>query len=332
MEYLSPAMINIVEELGSTERWSTACQIAYSLKPISYSCGSFEFQFMGSGNYCRRPALSTAPYIGLGGAKFHKSDNLENDLAVFLQSEHLENHRYLLVKSLSPLLNSVINKHVIIDRSFYTFILDLSMGLESIWKYKLASKTRNQVRKGEKHVSDIRIGGHDLLADFYYVLSRAWRDLGTPTHSRRLFAGLLDEFGSDANIMMVYFQDKPASAALAIRVGDTLFHPFAATLKRYNEYSLNNALYWNLIRHAIDNSCNTFNMEKSPWGSGTYKYKTSWGAEPLQIYYYYFTRHPKSVPNFHNSKLVALATTAWRKTPISFANWVGPRLIRHVYV
>ena len=68
------------------------------------------------------------------------------------------------------------------DDSYFSFELDLRIGTERLWHESVRSKTRNQVRKAQKQAFDVRFGGLELFDYFYEVLTRCWRDLGSPAH------------------------------------------------------------------------------------------------------------------------------------------------------
>src|SRR4030095_1619194 len=57
---------------------------------------------------------------------------------------------------------------------------------EALWS-EVDRKVRNQVRKAQKDGLIAKIGGAELLNDFYSVFSRNMRDLGTPVYPKDLF-------------------------------------------------------------------------------------------------------------------------------------------------
>src|SRR5919198_2826729 len=65
------------------------------------------------------------------------------------------------------------------------------------------AKLRSQVRKGEKNNLGVRIGGTELLEDFYTVFVHNMRDLGTPVYGRSLFHLILEAFPTAARLVVV---------------------------------------------------------------------------------------------------------------------------------
>lgn len=237
----------------------------------------------------------------------------------------------ILIKSSNPVDFDSELKPILV-KDYYTFILDLTGGKEKVWNNKIHSKTRNIVRKSEKFDYQMKIGSLELLDDYYQIISRTWRDLGTPTHSKDFYKNILKncngELGIFSGLMILYFDGNPVSGACFLYDTDTLYHPYSATIKEYNKYSLNSALYWNLIQMAIDKNLKFFDMGRSRKGQSTVKFKLNWGAEQQQLYYYYLNK--KNHKNDEDGKLIHFLINMWKKLPLKLANLLGPHLIYKV--
>ena len=275
-----------------------------------------------------RAKISTGAY-GTGGGILCSKKYIEETTIKQLRNLLCEtNAKYVLLKSRKPIFRKNQNE-MIIDDSYCTFILDIRLGIDDVWEKKIKSKTRNQIRKGLKHKLKIKIGHSDLLEEFYYIISRCWRDLGTPTHKKKFYYQIIKNFGDRSKMIVIYYKDKPVSCALMIICKNTIHHPFAATIKDYNKLSINNVLYWNIIQYAIKNGIQYFDMGRSRYNQGTYKYKLSWGAETQPLYYNYLVKDKGEIPNYTRDT-INMATKAWKKIPVPIANFVGPTLIKGV--
>ena len=62
------------------------------------------------------------------------------------------------------------------------------------------SKLRSQIRRGEREGMTSRLGGLELLEDFYQVFARNMRDLGTPVYGKAFFREILQTFSKEARI------------------------------------------------------------------------------------------------------------------------------------
>ncbi len=211
------------------------------------------------------------------------------------------------------------------------------------------SKLRSQVRKAGQFDHQVVWGGAELLDDFYDVFAVNMRDLGTPVFSKRLFAEVLEAFGGDAELCVVYQPaEKPLSLTLSPAAGERglkedavagalLVHadgvtevPSASCLRSANPTGANMWMYRQLLRHAIERGSHTFDFGRSSEGSGTYKFKAQWGAQPHPAVWQYYVRkgsveamRPDSAGN---QRLIRL----WQKLPVWLTRWVGPEIVRGI--
>ncbi|WP_157844495.1 GNAT family N-acetyltransferase [Chryseobacterium sp. Leaf394] len=310
--------MNFWTNFSESNEWKSIVLNTYPLKEKTVDFQNKKLNLFGNGSY-----FSNAPYLSYGG-HFSENERLNADFLKITDQP-------VLIKS-KELLSFEDSVRPIMVTDYKTFLLDLSGGIDVVWNQRIKSKTRNQVRKAEKNKFQIKTGGEELLNDFYQVIAEAWRDLGTPTHSKEFYRNIVNYFDDPSKFhgqfMIIYIEDKPVSAACIIFSDDYICHPYAATLKEFNKYSVNNILYWNIIKFAVEKKIAVFDMGRSRNGQSTVKYKLSWGAEPVQLYYYYFNK--KSHTNDEDGKLVRFLINMWKKLPLSIANFLGPKLIYKV--
>lgn len=298
--------------------WKNMVQKTYPLKVKSLSVQNININLFDNGTY-----LSNSPYITDGGVF-----NFEKPLS---KSDFQDIQKPILLKSRNEINVDSSFKHILV-KDYFTFLLDLSKGEEDVWKNKVKSKTRNQVRKGEKADFVVKFGKTELLEDFYKVISSAWRDLGTPTHGKSFYGNIVTTFPEDSDygscFCVIYIQNKPVSAACLIYDSNSLHHPYAATLKEYNQLCMNNVLYWNIMKFAISKNIHYFDLGRSRKDQSTVPFKQSWGAEPVQLYYYYFNKTEHT--NDEDNKITKFLIQCWKKLPLPIANFLGPKLIYKV--
>ena len=87
-------------------------------------------------------------------------------------------------------------------------------------------------------------------------------------------------------------------------------------------------MYWEIIGHAIEKGISFFDLGRSKNDQGTAVYKKSWGAEEVQLYYYYLNK--SSHQNEEENKIVQFLIEIWKKLPLKIANFMGPKLIYKV--
>lgn len=194
-----------------------------------------------------------------------------------------------------------------------------------------SSKLRSQVRRAEKEGMTARVGGTECLDEFYAVFSRCMRDLGTPVYAKSFFGKILEVFPKDARICVVSHQDTPVSAGFLYGFRSTLEIPWAASDKRFNKLSPNMLLYGKVLEYACQQGFQVFDFGRSSPDSGTYKFKAQWGAQPHQLYWYYWMKDGRDVPqlNPQNPKY-AVAIRLWQTLPVAVANLLGPHIVKHL--
>lgn len=307
--------MKLQNKFSDSHFWKDMAVKTYPLKSKEINFGKDKLILSGT-----KEMLVNSPYITDGGTLDESISLTKKDLNGIATP--------ILLKYRSPITISAEIEHILI-KDYYTFLLDLSAGKDAVWKNSVKSKTRNQVRKAQKSNYTVKFGTLDLLDDFYTVISTAWRDLGTPTHSKDFYRNIVVELGKSedfsAEFIVMYIEGKPASAACLIQDPHSIYHPYAATLKQYNHLSLNNALYWEIICHAIEKGVQFFDLGRSKKDQGTAPYKKSWGAEEVQLYYYYLNKSTHQ--NEEENKIVQFLIQVWKKLPLKIANFMGPKFI-----
>jgi FemAB-related protein (PEP-CTERM system-associated) len=269
--------------------------------------------------------LVSMPFVNYGGVLTERFDaqrallETATSRAVSLGATHIElRHERLLY------LDWTSKQHKVSMR------LDLPREPETLWK-RFPSKLRSQIRRAMKEQLTVRIEGIELLDDFYRVFARNMRDLGTPVYGRRFFAAILDEFDKDARICAVYLGRQPIAAGFLYGFKHTLEIPWASSDRRHNNLSANMLMYSAALEYACRQGFTTFDFGRSTPGSGTYRFKEQWGARPVPLYWYHWSRHGGPVPDVSpgNAKY-ALARGLWKKLPLTLTRIIGPAIVKGI--
>jgi serine/alanine adding enzyme len=208
-----------------------------------------------------------------------------------------------------------------------TMVLDLGDSEDALWR-RLPSERRNRIRKGQRHGLVASVGGSRSLSDFYGVLARNMRDLGSPIHHRRFFVAVMEHVGQDARILLVQDGGRPIGAAVMLLHRKTVSVPWVSSLRSSFKKSPNQVLYWEAMRWGIGNGYRILDFGRSSKGTGTYEAKRQWGADEVQLYWHY---HPESAgPPTEGIKRLAWAPRLWQRLPIPVANALGPRIRRAI--
>jgi serine/alanine adding enzyme len=198
---------------------------------------------------------------------------------------------------------------------------------EVLWK-KLNAKVRNQVRKAQSEGQKTVLGGAELLDEFHALYVRTMRDLGSPPHSRRFFSLIADRFAAVVRIHVVRAGDRPMAASLTLSDAHAVRVPWAASDWRFRQSCANMLLYWSMLEEACRRAAPAFDFGRSTRDSGTYRFKTQWGAEEVPLYWHYLLPDGGEAPELRpDNPKFRLATAVWRRLPLAVVRVVGPRLI-----
>ena len=207
-----------------------------------------------------------------------------------------------------------------------TLVLDLPGDFATLGK-QLGAKLRSQVKRADRESPSVRVGGAELLEDFYDIFSRTMRDLGTPVYPRRFFAAILRRFPQECVLVVVDRAGRPAATAFLVLANGRAEIPWAACREDAKPAGFNMRLYWEVLRVVVERGCRQFDFGRSTVDSGTYRFKLQWGAKPLQLYWHRWesggtddgSARPQS-----ESRLMQSATAVWKHLPLRVANMLGP--------
>jgi FemAB-related protein (PEP-CTERM system-associated) len=205
-------------------------------------------------------------------------------------------------------------------------ILDLTTNSDVLWK-RFDAKLRNQVRKAQKSGLIAGWSGKEELHDFYKVFAANMRDLGSPVHSRRFFAGILEEFPDSAKLMLVRKDAQVIGGAVCFFFRDNMIVPWASSLREYFSLCPNNLLYWEMIRWGCENGYRRFDFGRSSPDSGTYRFKKQWGVKEEPLHWQCLSRRVghSVMPHANDAKYQWLIR-AWSHLPLIVTKFAGPLL------
>jgi len=209
-------------------------------------------------------------------------------------------------------------------------LLDLPESSEALMQ-SFKAKLRSQIKKPLKEGLKSKVGGVELLDDFYKVFSINMRDLGSPVHSKSLMKNILEEFSKESRIIMVYKDDQPIACSLIMGFKDTLENPWASALRQYSRLSPNMLLYWTMLEYACDNGLKYFDFGRSSPDEGTYKFKEQWGTIPTVLHWHYIALDGQPIDEETSEKSkFEKAIRFWQKIPVPITKIIGPMIRKHI--
>ena len=198
------------------------------------------------------------------------------------------------------------------------------------------AKLRSQIKKAVKNGLTADLGRSDQhLDDFYDVFTCNMKDLGSPTHSKRWFQEIRDNYMEDMIISVVRHEGTAVGAGIVLFKGPVASIPWASTKRKYNRLAPNMLLYWSLLEYTTDHNYKIFDFGRSTYGEGTYNFKKQWGAKPLSLKWEtYDTLDDHLIQNISSAsgdnRLRRLLESTWRKLPLALTVAVGSRIRKYI--
>jgi len=211
-----------------------------------------------------------------------------------------------------------------------SMVLPLPATTEELSK-RLGSKLRSQVKRAERESPEVVWGKSELIPEFYRVFASGMHELGTPVYSRRFFEVVCKAFEDVLEILIVRKAGIVEAAAITVRHGQRVEVPWAACTDAGKRASLNMRMYWEMLKRTVESGASEFDFGRSTVDSGTYRFKSQWGAVPRQLHWHYCLPPGAALPQLnHSNPKYARAAALWRSMPLWCANLIGPRISRHL--
>ncbi len=266
-------------------------------------------------------SLPFAVYGGVAASDPAAADALEGEaqrLAQVLGAEHLE-------------LRNVQARHDDWPKQdlYVTFRKEI-LPEEEANMLAIPRKQRAMVRKGIKNglVSEIDPGVERFFALYADNVHRH----GTPALPKRYFEALRKTFGSDCEVLTVLGpQGQLLSSVMTFYFRDEAMPYYAGDDESARDLAANDFKYWELMRRACARGYKVFDYGRSKVGTGPYAFKKNWGFEPQPLHYEYCLYKRDAIPqNNPNNAKYQLLIKAWRRLPLSWANALGPHIVRYL--
>jgi FemAB-related protein (PEP-CTERM system-associated) len=275
-----------------------------------------------------RPSLVSLPYCDIGGCLAADEKVGKALVARARELAGEEGARVLELRSAgSAVQGEPLNK----AESKVRMLMDLP-GDSGTLLESLKAKVRSQVRKPERDGLSVRLGGLELVGEFYRIFAENMRDLGSPVHSRRWIEAVVRFFGERGLVGVVSTPcGEPAAAGILLMHSTTVSVPWASSLRRHNSLNPNMLLYWSFLAYAADHGHRVFDFGRSTRGEGTYRFKRQWGAKSSPLFW------QELLDTRSNGNALAgpgrgrrAAEAVWSRLPMAVSTFLGPRLRRHI--
>ena len=279
--------------------------------------------------------LISIPFFDMGGilADDEETENALLDEAIKLgkslkvdsiELRHAYSHPCFENLNLPNAIPCILKTHKV------RMLLKLPESSEALMK-SFKSKLRSQINKPIKESLKSKIGGMELIDEFYKVFLINMRDLGSPVHSKKLLENVLEQFKEHTRIVIVHKDNKPYAASIISGFKDTLANPWSSSLRKFSRFSPNMLLYWTMLEYACENGYQYFDFGRSTPEEGTYRFKQQWGAqaEPLHWNHISLSGRPVNEKVSEKSRF-NIAIQCWQKLPVPVTGILGPMIRKNI--
>jgi FemAB-related protein (PEP-CTERM system-associated) len=265
-------------------------------------------------------SLPFAVYGGVCALDIDSEDALVGHLEQLAKEQQIE---YLELRN----RNGRLRPDYHANTRYASFTIPLVPDTEKLYS-AFPKDIRYMIRKAEKAGLRVR-KGIEQLDSFYKLMTINLRRLGTPAFPRALYANLIEEYGDQVDLTLVYSDDKAVAGAMSFRFREWMQPYYFGSLDEAKGLAANNFLWWKLIEHAAHAGCQTFDFGRSKKDSGNFDFKKKWHPRIETLNYQVRLICRKEVPNFSptNPKF-EMATNIWKKLPLSLTRAIGPRVVR----
>ena len=202
-------------------------------------------------------------------------------------------------------------------------------------KRRVSHSVRRSVAVARENGLDVKIGcTAQMLDDFYYVLSHFTHQAGTPVFGRSFIYNVVRTF-RDSVIVNVYRDREPLGSYFLLQLGKSWHGIWGSTLHAYLPLKATYLAYWEMLAEAARRGCDLVDLGRSPAGSGASQFKAQWGGTAVPVYQQVASldKREGDVPiasRVYTDSKFQLFMRVWPRLPFSVAQYLGPKLRRHV--
>jgi len=315
--------------------WIRVIHEAYSFKPLLYVQQDNDGNISGIAPFflTKNPLLQTRlisiPFSDYGGPLC--SDN--GQAAILLNSivkKHKNQVRYFEVRTdlqdtggLYPQLH--YKRHVLHLSSNPQAIL------KRIEKRTIQYSIRKALREGVVVTTENNPRG---ISEFFRLNKLTRKKHGVPYQPMMFFQKLYDYIISKGTgrIMLASFDSTVIAASLFLMLNDHIYYKYNASDPAYlSRKTPNHLLTWQAIEQGCIEGYHFFDFGRtSIHDDGLLRYKELWGADSLDLPYYFFPNVKLTKTQEGDSSLYRLVSKVWRSLPDGVADWLAPKVYRYL--
>jgi FemAB-related protein (PEP-CTERM system-associated) len=221
------------------------------------------------------------------------------------------------------------------DRGWIATRIDLSSGVEALWKDLPKDAVRRPIRNAREagvHIQkDATLEG---METFYELFARTRTSMGIPPFPKAFFLAMWRHLVStgQATLFIVRHHERPINALLGFASKDTFIGGYAAPQDAPQKCWPSEAAIWHTIEWAAHSGFRYVDLgADSQLQTGLLWFKKKWGGTQHPMFYQYHVNQGYEAPNFDSSSPTYNALRrVWRQFPMpmsrAFGSWVTTQL------
>jgi hypothetical protein len=254
------------------------------------------------------------------------SDKLK--LSNHLIEECKEQHcKYL---ELRPFLAADLGKQFQPSESFYFHELDLTPGLEKLFKGMHKDSIQRKIRRAEKEQLSCEVGRTDEIIDaFYNLLLLTRRRHLLPPQPKNWFRNLAKNMGDALQIRIASKDGAPVAALLTLQHRSSIIYKYGCSNEAFHQLGGMPFLFWKLIEEGKSTGAERIDFGRSEMeNKGLVSFKDKFGTMKRILTYY---RYPQSTKqSTHAWEDSGLARRMFSILPDGVLSVAGKVLYRHI--
>lgn len=190
------------------------------------------------------------------------------------------------------------------------------------------------IRKAQKSGVEVREENNQQGMEEFQRLNKLTRmKHGVPSQPSNFFKGLLENIvlRGNASILVALYDSKVIAAGFFLKCKDTFYYKYNASDPDYlSKVTPNHMLTWHAIEMACLQGYDFFDFGRtSPDNEGLMRYKEMWGAQPMDLQYYYFPKIRGAASTEEKGLPYRILTKIWGSLPEAIVEVIGPTIYRH---
>lgn len=167
-----------------------------------------------------------------------------------------------------------------------SFVLDISKGMDDVWKNSFTKKMRNQIRKAQKASVNVKLvdNPQDLVNEYYDLYLKTMKRIGALPHTKNFLEKVISELYQHVRLFSASRAEKSIGFLLSFVYNGHLHIWGNVSDPKFLWAAPNNLLYYAAIKHGVEQDLYKIDFGSTPEGSGHAHFKDSFGGELVPIY------------------------------------------------